>query len=352
MTPFRHCFTDITLGRRKPTPGAIAPVERSGDLMALPWQPGIVHLLLLLLAALFLAGGCRCTDDPKPKPLRVGLLTWPPYELAVLAHQRGYLASADIRLVDYRSPAEVSRAFRHGSVDAVALTTQYLVQLEAEYPGNVAVFAISVSHGGDSVLARETGSLAGKRVGLEASPLGPYILDRALEAEGLSRTDVTLVPTDVPYLEEAYRDGEVDAVAVYEPLRSRLLAMGAVEVFDSTQIPGEIVDVLIVRQETLTEKREELRTLVDGWLRAREDFLSDPETAAELLSPREHLQPEEFVAAMRGAILPDRARNHELLSIQLRETIRTVVEHSLETGLIEESVDLSQAFDASLVAAP
>lgn len=308
--------------------------------------------LLLLLAALLLTGGCECSEGADPKPLRVGLLAWPPYELAVLARERGYFGPTDVRLVDYRSPAEVARAFRHGSVDAVALTTHYLVQLEAEYPGNVAVFVTNISHGGDSVVARKAGSLAGKRIGLEASPLGPYVLDRALKAQRLSRADVTLVPTDVPYLEDAYLDGEVDAAVVYEPLRSRLLAAGAVEVFDSSQVPDEIADVLIVRRETLSEKRDQLEALVDGWLRAREDFLSHPEESAALLAPREHLRPEEFVTAMRGAILPDRVRNRQLLSTQLRQTTRPVMEHSLATGLIEEPVDLSSAFDSSLVAAP
>lgn len=310
----------------------------------------LVRVFFVLLTALLLIGGCRCERPQESRPLRVGLLVWPPYELAVLAREKGYIGPEDVRLMDYRSPAVVTRAFRNGTVDAIFVTTHYFVELEAKRPGNVVIFATNVSDGGDSVLAHEAGSLEGKRIGVEASPLGAYVLDRALQSQGLSRRDVKLVPVDIPQQEEALLQGRVDAVVSYEPVRSRLLEAGAVEIFDSSSIPDEIVDVLVTRKETLKEMKPQLRALVEGWLRAREDFIDDPLAAARLVADREGLSPEEFVAAMRGASLPDRERNFELLSSVLPESTQAVVEHALNTGVIDTSIDLSGSFEPSLVA--
>ena len=52
----------------------------------------------------------------------------------------------------------------------------------------------------------------------------------------------------------AYGTADVTAVVTWNPLVSEILAMpGAGKVFDSSQIPGEIIDIMMVNTETLKD---------------------------------------------------------------------------------------------------
>lgn len=55
-------------------------------------------------------------------PLRIGTLVWPGYEPLYLARERGYLDPKSVRLVEYPSNSEVTRAFRNRAIEAAALT--------------------------------------------------------------------------------------------------------------------------------------------------------------------------------------------------------------------------------------
>jgi len=50
----------------------------------------------------------------------------------------------------------------------------------------------------------------------------------------------------------AFKKRQVDAIVTFEPVKSELLSSGANILFDSHQIPGRIVDVLVVRKNCRT----------------------------------------------------------------------------------------------------
>ncbi|MEZ5332843.1 MAG: ABC transporter substrate-binding protein [Thermoanaerobaculia bacterium] len=266
----------------------------------------------LVITALALAA---CA--PEPSPLRLGVLVWPPYELAYLAAHRGLIDPRRIELVDYQTPAEIARAFRYGLIDACFLTTQFVLAEQSALARSRIVYVVDRSTGGDALLARpEIGSpadLAGHRIAVEAGPLGGYMLQRALDFGGLTRDDAELVFVDTPDHVAAYRDGIADAVVTYEPHRTRLLQEGAVELFSSRQIPGEIVDVLFVRSQELGSQKAALQELVRGLVRARESFLAAPHPALEAMTAREGLSVEELQRAFEGVELVSLEENRRLL---------------------------------------
>ncbi len=275
--------------------------------------PRLSALLPIVLAGCLLA----CSNGPAPPPVRVGLLVWPGYELFFLARSQGLYPEDQIQLVSFRSPAEAVRAYRAGLVDAVALTLEYAIQIESEDPGHAVVLVIDTSAGGDSLIARRgvesLADLRGRRIGVEASALGVFFSRRMLERAGLGQDDVQLVPVDIGDQEKAFLDGEVDALATFEPTRSRLLAAGAHELFNSRDLPGEIVDLLLVPDDVLRRRRAVLVRLARGWFAAQDLLARDPAAAAASMAPREKLSPEQFLAALGGLALTSRAANRELL---------------------------------------
>lgn len=267
---------------------------------------------VLMLLVLLLGG---CSEEP---PLRVGVLVWPPYEMAYLARDLGYFEDARIELVDYESPAVVQRAYREGNIDVVAMTSHYLLDLAQTSDDHRVPLIIDSSHGGDALVVRpditSLAQLKGARIGVESGSLGAYILLRVLDHAGLTLNDIVRVSADIPVQERMFTSGEVDAVITYDPIRTRLLATGARVLFDSSDIPDEIVDVLIVRENTAEQRSDEVEALVGGWLRALDYFNANQQDAAARMAPREQLTPDELLAALTLVRMPNRAQNVQMLS--------------------------------------
>lgn len=284
-------------------------------------------LILILIALILLPG---CSRDDASATLRLGTNVWPGYEPLFLARKLGYWSEAQVRLVEYPSATEVLRAFRNRSIEAASLTLDEVMQLcEDEVPVQV-VLVHDISAGADVVLARAgvagMAGLKGRRVGVESSALGAFMLTRALEKYGLRLDDIEVSSVDVNGHEKAYLAGEVDAVVTFEPVRTRLLNAGAHEVFSSRELPNEIVDVLVVHDQFVRQHPERVQLLVDGWFMALAMMEQDRLSAANVFSERLKTTPEEVLASFEGLRLPTRADNLALLAGE-SATLKSTVEH-------------------------
>ncbi|MCI5126728.1 MAG: lipid kinase, partial [Candidatus Electrothrix sp. AR5] len=105
--------------------------------------------------------------------------------------------------------------------------------------------------------------LKGKAITLVELSVSHYLLARALDMNGMSEQDVKLINTsdaDIAALFTA--DPDAAAVTWNPPLMQALRAPGSVRVFDSSKIPGEIIDLMVVR----TDAPEALKkALVGAW---------------------------------------------------------------------------------------
>jgi len=81
-------------------------------------------------------------------------------------------------------------------------------------------------------------------------------------------------------------EGRVDAVVTFEPARTMLVKKGAAVLFDSSSMPGEVVDVLIVRKGYLSGSREKVRGLLRGWFKALEHMEKEPVDAYARMNAR------------------------------------------------------------------
>lgn len=265
-----------------------------------------------LLMVVFLSG---CSQPEEP--LRLGLLVWPPYELVYLAQAEGFLDTEQIELVDYQTPAEMMRSYRYGLIDAILTPSPFVFEGRQVLERQRVAYVIDFSTGGDSVVAQDyvdgLGGLRGRRIGVEASPFGAYVLQIALEHAELTRGDVEIVFVDTPDQEAAFNAGIIDAVVTYEPTRSNLLASGAHELINSALFPQAIADVLLVSESTLEHHGDRLSHLVQATERARQHFVQHPFESARIMAPREGLQPRQLLRAFEGARLLSLEENRELL---------------------------------------
>jgi NitT/TauT family transport system substrate-binding protein len=235
-----------------------------------------------------------------------------------LARDMGWMSPHDGRMVEFEDSPEVMRALRFGAIDAAALTLDEALRLRAEGVPLRVVLVMDQSNGADVLLARPgiktLADLKGKRIGVEEGAVGSYMLRRALDKAGLSEQSVHIVPIDVNAHEAAYRSGKVDAVVTFEPERTRLIAAGAHVLFDSSEIPGEIVDVLVVRPEATERRyRGQWTRIMGAWFHALTYLRQHPEDAARHMALRLKLTPQEVLAACGRLKFPSMHENLQLM---------------------------------------
>jgi NitT/TauT family transport system substrate-binding protein len=289
-------------------------------------------------------------------PLRVGANVWPGYETLYLARSLGYYDNTPIRLVDYPSGTEEVRAYRNGEIEAAGISIDQALVLAATNPDVKIVVVMDFSDGGDVILGKpeiqNMQGLKNKPVGVESTALGAFIITRALEQKGMSPQDIKIVSLGVSEHERAFKSGKVDAVVTFGSARTNLLKSGAKLLFDSSQIPGEIVDVLIVRDEVIQKQPKALQALVDGRFRALDYLTKNPQDAAIKIAPRTGLTPEQFLESLKGLRSPDVQENQKLLGKtdpSLLNGVKRLSQVMSDNKLLPKSVDPTPLLDDRLV---
>ena len=184
---------------------------------------------------------------------------------------------------------------------------------------------------------------------VESGALGAYMITRALELNGMTLDDVQVVDLDVSAHEQAYLAGQVDAAVTFDPFRTRLLAAGARELSSSLEIPGEIVDVLVVHQETIERNPAQVRQLVADWFAALDYRVRQPQEAAEFTARRLKISPEEVRQSYEGLYLPDEAANRRLLGGELAPTLVRLQETLLRERLLTAPASLDGLLEPGLL---
>jgi NitT/TauT family transport system substrate-binding protein len=210
----------------------------------------------------------------------------------------------DVQVVEFSTLGDCRRAYERGQLDACGATVAEVLTARDHSPRSPQiVHVMDYSDGADVIVARpgitDCAGLKGRRVGVELSTVGVYVLARALEKHGLSLSDVTAVPLNTPAMEHAMRNGELDAVVVYPPHSVALLRDGeAATIFSSAEIPGEVVDVLAVDAEITRTRPDAVAKLLRAFWRAVAYAEQNPEEAYAVMAAREGLTPAEFQRAL------------------------------------------------------
>jgi NitT/TauT family transport system substrate-binding protein len=248
----------------------------------------------------------------------VGLIAWPGYQPFILARDLGFLGNEPIQIGEYPSNSQILSALRSGTLDVACTTMDEALLVAQDLPDIKIILVLDKSNGADAVISKpEIASLAdlrGKRVGYEASALGAYMLNRMLEHAKLRTEDLKLVSVRVDQHESVFREGGVDAIVTFEPTRSRLLASGAKVLFDSTMLPGEIMDVLVARESSLKANPERINKLLSSWSKALKYMNDNRDDANKRLSAGLRLSLAEASSAYAGVRLADLEENKKLLS--------------------------------------
>ena len=297
----------------------------------------------------------NCTTHISPS-LRIGANLWTGYETLYLARDLGYYDQKLIKLVDYPSGTEEVRAYRNHEIEGAGLSIDQALVLAATQENIKIITIMDISNGGDVILGKpeitDIKALKGKRVGVESTALGAFFIARALEKNQMSIKDIQLVSLELIEHEQAYKQGKVDAVVTFGPARIKLLASGAKLLFDSSQIPGEIVDVLAINTEAIANNYDSIQSLINGRFRALDYLAKNPHDAAIRMAKRTKVTPKQILDAFKGLDQPNLIQNQKLLNKSdptLVNGMKKLVKIMVENKLMPKTIDPASILDDRFV---
>lgn len=286
-------------------------------------------------------------------PLRVGLHTWPGYELLALGRALGALDDRSVRLVETPSASASLRGMRSGALDAACLTLDEVLTLIDGGLAATVVAVLDVSQGADVLMASADiptlAALRGRRIGVENSAVGAVMLDAILEQAGLGMDQIAVQFVTIDQQEALLTQGRLDAVVTYEPVRTRLARAGYRELFTSREIPGRILDVLAVRTDALAVQERAIRACVQAHFAGLRAWQEAPERHRDFLAGRLGVAPDEVASAFDGMLLADLGKNRSWMAqgapylIQVTQRLVAVMRRA---GLLQTEPPLQGLFDA------
>lgn len=249
-----------------------------------------------------------------------------------------------VQLNDY---VESINQYTAGQFDGCTMTNMDALTIPAA--GGVDSTALIVSdfsNGNDGIVLKGVGKkvadLKGMDVNLVELSVSHYLLARALDSVDLTEKDLKVVNTSDADIAAAFNTDEVNAVTTWNPMLSDIKARpGVSEVFNSSQIPGEIMDMMVVNSATLKDNPALGKALTGAWFEVV--ALMNAKTAASKAA-LEHMAKASgtdlagFQAQLDTTKLfatPSEALNFAT-SKQLPDTMRKVAQFSFEHGLLGE----------------
>ncbi|MGY2198432.1 putative urea ABC transporter substrate-binding protein [Pseudomonas gingeri] len=199
---------------------------------------------------------------------------WMPWEYAAAQGIVDKWASKygiHIKVTQINDYVESINQYTAGQFDGCTMTNMDALTIPAA--GGVdstALLLSDFSNGNDGIVIKGSGKtvadLKGMNVNLVELSVSHYLLARALDSVDLVEKDLKVVNTSDADISAAFNTDAVQAVTTWNPMLADIKARpGVTQVFDSSKIPGEIIDMMVVNTQTLKDNPALGKALTGAW---------------------------------------------------------------------------------------
>lgn len=268
-----------------------------------------------MAVCIVLVFGC---DRRSARPIRIGICPWPGYDIIRLAYEKGFFRQEGVavQLLKRGGTIETKNDFIERKIDIAALPLLEAIALIEQGEDIVIPLILDYSKGADGIVIKKSlpgfNGIKGQKMGVTLGTINYYILNKALEKHGLSEADVDIVETDPDEMVEAFAEGRVSALAIWEPYLSKAAREGeGVIPFTSRDLSVPVIDVLVVRRAFAARRPGDLRKIVKAWLKTIAYFKNNYPEAVQVLSDIEGISPDVVKAGFDGVQIGDLTVNRE-----------------------------------------
>jgi NitT/TauT family transport system substrate-binding protein len=288
----------------------------------------------------------------------VGWMPWPYAAEAGIVKKWADKYGITINVTQINDYVESINQFTAGKFDGVTLTNMDALTIPAAGGVDTTLLIMGdFSNGNDGIVLKDGAALAdikGRTVNLVELSVSHYLLARALNSIGLAETDIKTLNTSDADIVAAFKSPESTAVVTWNPLLQEVKAEpSTTEVFNSSQIPGEIQDTLGVNTQTLADNPDFAKALVGAWYETLA-LVADPGDAGKAareamgkLSGTDLAGYDSQLASTRMFFTPKEAVDF-VMSPDLGRIMELVAGFSFDHGLLGEGVKSKDAIGIAL----
>jgi NitT/TauT family transport system substrate-binding protein len=200
----------------------------------------------------------------------VGWMPWPYAVEAGIVKKWADKYGITINVTQINDYVESINQYTAGKFDGVTVTNMDALTIPAA--GGVDTTAVIMgdySNGNDGIVLKQGKSLAdikGQKISLVELSVSHYLLARGLSTVKLGEKDIKTVNTSDADIVAASKSADTTAIVTWNPQLLEVKAEpGATLVFDSSKIPGEIEDLMVVNTGTLKDNPELGKALAGIW---------------------------------------------------------------------------------------
>ncbi|MEL6442069.1 MAG: ABC transporter substrate-binding protein [Cyanobacteria bacterium J06621_8] len=303
-------------------------------------------------------------STPSEEPIVIGYSNWAGWWPWAIAEQEGLFAknNVNVEMKWFDGYLESMEAFAAGQLDGNCQTLNDTISFAADsINGQVAILVNDNSAGNDKIIVAEDintiEDLKGKKVAIEEGVVDDFLLTLALEANGMSRDDVEIVPLETGAAAAAFAAGKADAVGAFPPFwLTALKREGSKELISSAEFPGAIPDLLVVSQKLVDEQPEKAQALVNTWFDVLEFIEQNPEKSDEIMATRADVTVDELQLFKDGTKIFTIEENLEAFSDgnsmkHMPFAAKEMAEFMVSVDFIPEAPDLAKVLDDRFVKA-
>lgn len=249
-----------------------------------------------------------------------------------------------IDIVQVNDYVESINQFTSGNVDGCAMTNMDALTIPAASGvDSTALIVGDYSDGNDGIVLKGSDDLAdieGREVNLVQFSVSHYLLARALDSVDMTERDIETVNTSDADIVGLFSNDDVEAVTAWNPQLSAIAETpDSHVVYTSAEIPGEILDLMVVNTNTLDANPDLGHALVGAWYEIMALMEAGDEDALSLMADAAGTDLEGYQEQLSATYLyTDPEEAIELMeSADLLDTMERVAEFSFTHGLLGDT---------------
>ena len=235
------------------------------------WRAGMVLAILACMSGRPAAAAAEKTSFNVAWSIYVGWMPWDYADESGILKKWASKYGIKIKLTQINDYVESLNQYTAGMFDGCVMTNMDALTVPAAGGlDSTALIIGDFSNGNDGVVLKGRGKkftdIKGQRVNLVELSVSHYLLVRALAANGMSERDIKVVNTSDADIAAAFATPASTAVVTWKPQLTDVLTVPDAQlVFDSSKIPGEIIDLLVVNSATLHANPALGKALTGAW---------------------------------------------------------------------------------------
>ena len=312
---------------------------------------------VLLLSLSFIISPLTAHAETKDKfsiawTIYAGWMPWDYADNAGIVKKWADKYDIEIDVVQINDYIESINQYTAGQFDGCTMTNMDALTIPAA--GGVDSTALIIgdfSNGNDGIVLKgsdkKLADIKGQRVNLVELSVSHYLLARALDSVEMSERDVTVVNTSDADLVGVFNASDVTSTVTWNPLLSEITAIpDTTKVFDSSDIPGEIIDLLVVNTETLEANPAFGKALTGAWYEIMAKMQAGDEEALTMMAEASGTDLAGYQAQLDATNMFYTAAEAVSFanSDQLQATMKHITDFSFDHGLLGDG-----AMDADFI---